>query len=218
MDRAQGATQGFLPQNLHGTHTSSAEFSGRRAKRYVAAALGLAAWHLATSVEAAYRGLTMRFSDDICSPDAGVQYHSYKKISRTYQLSTIKSLCKLCVNFIRLHHATFRGHHATFRQHHATSALASHARIMLAPCHIMRTSRRSHRMLAPHARITCSHHARTVPHARTCVLLHVRASHLWCYCGASTRAARSWRGRPFGCQRSGWGGVSCLVPPARASA
>ena len=64
MDRAQGATQGFLPQNLHGTHTSSAEFSGRRAKRYVAAALGLAAWHLATSVEAAYRGLTMRFSDD----------------------------------------------------------------------------------------------------------------------------------------------------------
>ena len=36
MDRAQGATQGFLPQNLHGTHTSSAESSGRR---YVAAAL-----------------------------------------------------------------------------------------------------------------------------------------------------------------------------------
>ena len=69
MDRAQGATQGFLPQNLHVTHTSSAESSGRRAKRYVAAALGLAAWHLATSVEAADRGLTMRASDDLCSPD-----------------------------------------------------------------------------------------------------------------------------------------------------
>ena len=63
MDRAQGATQGFLPQNLHGTHTSSAESSGRR---YVAAALlgdGDAAWHLATSAEAADRGLVMHVSD-----------------------------------------------------------------------------------------------------------------------------------------------------------
>ena len=56
----------------------------------------------------------------------------------------------LCVNFIRLHHATFRGHHATFRQHHA--------RIMLASCHILPTSyahvpalasQCSHHMLAP---------------------------------------------------------------------
>ena len=63
MDRAQGATQGFLPQNLRGTHTRSAESSGRR---YVAAALlgdGHAAWHLATSAEAVDRGLAMRFSD-----------------------------------------------------------------------------------------------------------------------------------------------------------
>ena len=71
MDRAQGVTQGFLPQNLHGTHTtSSAESSGRQ---YVAAALlgdGHAAWHLATSAEAVDRGLTMRSSDDICSPDS----------------------------------------------------------------------------------------------------------------------------------------------------
>eukprot|EP00966_Prymnesium_polylepis_P015563 359859-Prymnesium_polylepis.1 len=60
MDRAQGATRGCLPQNLHGAHTSSAESSGRR---YVAAALlgdGLGAWHLATSAEAADRGLAMR--------------------------------------------------------------------------------------------------------------------------------------------------------------
>ena len=52
MNRAQGATQGFLPQNLHGTHTSSAKSSGRR---YVATALlgdGPPAWHLATSAEA----------------------------------------------------------------------------------------------------------------------------------------------------------------------
>ena len=62
MDRAQGATQGFSPQNLHGTHTSSAKSSGRR---YVAAALlgdGHAAWHLATSTEAVDRGLVMRSS------------------------------------------------------------------------------------------------------------------------------------------------------------
>ena len=66
MDRAQGATQGFLPQNLHETHTSSAKSSGRR---YVAAALlgdGHAAWHLATSAEAVDRGLAMRFSDWYC--------------------------------------------------------------------------------------------------------------------------------------------------------
>ena len=46
MDRAQGATRGFLPKNLRGTHTSAAESSGRR---YVAASLlrdGHAAWHL----------------------------------------------------------------------------------------------------------------------------------------------------------------------------
>ena len=63
MDRAQGATPGFLPQNLHGTHTSSAESSGRR---YVAAALlgdGRAAWHLATSAEAVDRVMAMCFSD-----------------------------------------------------------------------------------------------------------------------------------------------------------
>ena len=79
-DRARGATQGFLPQNLHGTHTSSAKSSGRR---YVAAALlgdGHATWHLATSAEAVHRGLTMRSSDDICSPDAGVHYHSLERI------------------------------------------------------------------------------------------------------------------------------------------
>ena len=71
MDRAQGATQGFLPQNLRGTHTSSAESSGRR---YVAAALlgdGHAAWHLATSAEAVDRGLVMRSRDWYCSPDSG---------------------------------------------------------------------------------------------------------------------------------------------------
>ena len=71
MDRAQGATQGFLPQNLHGTHTSSAKSSGRR---YVAAALlgdGHATWHLATSAEAVDRGLTMRSSDWYCSPESG---------------------------------------------------------------------------------------------------------------------------------------------------
>ena len=69
MDRAQGATQGFLPQNLRGTHTSSAESSGRR---YVAAALlgdGHATWHLATSAEAVDRGLTMRSGDGYCSPE-----------------------------------------------------------------------------------------------------------------------------------------------------
>ena len=63
MDRAQEATQGFLPQNLRGTHTSSAESSGRR---YVAAALlgdAHATWHLATSAEAVDWGLAMRFSD-----------------------------------------------------------------------------------------------------------------------------------------------------------
>ena len=71
MDKAQGATQGFLPQNLRGTHTSSAESSGRR---YVAAALlgdGLAAWHLATSAEAVDRELMMRFSEWYCSPASG---------------------------------------------------------------------------------------------------------------------------------------------------
>ena len=74
MDRAQGATQWFLPQNLRGTHTSSAESSGRR---YVAAALlgdGHAAWHIATSAEAADRGLVMRFSDWYCSPDSDANY------------------------------------------------------------------------------------------------------------------------------------------------
>ena len=74
MDKAQGATQGCLPQNLRGTHTSSAESSGRR---YVAASLlrdGHAAWHLATSTEAADRGLVMRFSDDIYFPGSGGQY------------------------------------------------------------------------------------------------------------------------------------------------
>ena len=69
LDRAQGATQGVLPQNLRETHTSAAESSGRR--YYVAAALlgdGHAAWHLATSAEAVDRGLAMRSSDEICSP------------------------------------------------------------------------------------------------------------------------------------------------------
>jgi hypothetical protein len=72
MDKAQGATQGFLPQNLCGTHTSSAESSGRR---YVAAALlgdGHAACHLATSAEAADRGLVMRSSDWYCPPDVSI--------------------------------------------------------------------------------------------------------------------------------------------------
>ena len=80
IDRAQGATQGFLPQNLHGTHTSSAESSGRR---YVATALlgdGHAAWHLATSAEAVDRGLTMRSSDNIYSPESGEQYQSLERI------------------------------------------------------------------------------------------------------------------------------------------
>ena len=60
MDRAQGATQWFLPPNLHGSHTSSVESSGRQ---YVAAALlgdGLAAWHLATS---SVRGRGSRIDD-----------------------------------------------------------------------------------------------------------------------------------------------------------
>ena len=73
MDRAQGPTQGFFTQNLRGTHTSSANASGRR---YVAAELigGVpAAWHLATSTEAADRGLAMRLSDEIYSPGAEVQ-------------------------------------------------------------------------------------------------------------------------------------------------
>ena len=73
MDRTQGATQGLLPQNLHGTHTSSAKSSGRR---YVPTALlvdGPRAWHLATSAEAVDRGLVMRSSDEIYSPDVVVQ-------------------------------------------------------------------------------------------------------------------------------------------------
>ena len=82
MDRAQGATQGFLPQNLRGTHTSSAESSGRR---YVAAALlgdGHAAWHLATSAEAVDRGLVMGSSAEICFLTyIGEQYHSLKPIT-----------------------------------------------------------------------------------------------------------------------------------------
>ena len=72
MDRTQGPAQGVLPQNLHGTHTSSVESSGRR---FVAATLlgdGPPAWHLATSAEAVDRGLVMRTSDEICSPDVGV--------------------------------------------------------------------------------------------------------------------------------------------------
>ena len=80
MDRAQGATQGFLPQNLHGTHTSSAKSSGRR---YVAAALlgdGHATWHLATSAEAVDRGLAMRSSGEICSPTPGEQYQPLERI------------------------------------------------------------------------------------------------------------------------------------------
>ena len=68
MDRAHGATQEFLPQNLHGTHTSSAKSSGRQ---YVASAPlgdGHAAWQLATSAEAVERGLVMGFSEWYCSP------------------------------------------------------------------------------------------------------------------------------------------------------
>ena len=59
MDRAQGATGGFSPQNLRGTHTSSAESSGRR---YVAAERlgdGPAAWRLATSIAAVDRGMVV---------------------------------------------------------------------------------------------------------------------------------------------------------------
>ena len=73
MDRAQEPTQGLLPQNLRGTHTSSAKSSGRS---YVAAALlgdGPAVWHLATSAEAADRGMAMRLSGEIYSPEAGIQ-------------------------------------------------------------------------------------------------------------------------------------------------
>ena len=58
------------------THTSSAKSSGRR---YVATALlgdGPPVWHIATGAEAVDRGLVMRSSDNICSPDAGVQYES----------------------------------------------------------------------------------------------------------------------------------------------
>ena len=71
MDRAQGPTQGFFTQNLRGTHTSSANASGRR---YVAAELigGVpATWHLATSAEAADRGMVMRLSDVYCTPAPG---------------------------------------------------------------------------------------------------------------------------------------------------
>ena len=74
MDRAQEPTRGLLPQNLRGTHTSSAKSSGRS---YVAAALlgdGPAVWHLATSAEAADRGMAMRLSGEIYFPEAGVQY------------------------------------------------------------------------------------------------------------------------------------------------
>ena len=56
----------FIPQNLRGTHTRSAESSGRR---YVAAALlgnGHAASQLATSAEAVDRGLTG------CAPVIGI--------------------------------------------------------------------------------------------------------------------------------------------------
>ena len=73
MDSAQEPTQGLLPQNLRGTHTSSAKSSGRS---YVAAALlgdGPAVWHLATSAEAADRGMAMRLSGEIYSPEAGIQ-------------------------------------------------------------------------------------------------------------------------------------------------
>ena len=52
-------------------------------RRYVAAALlgdGLAAWHLATSAETADRGLVMRSSDDIYSPDSGEQYQPQERI------------------------------------------------------------------------------------------------------------------------------------------
>ena len=77
MDRAQGPTQGLVftskPSFVGGTHTSSAKSSGRS---YVAAALlgdGPAVWHLATSAEAADRGMAMRLSGEIYSPEAGIQ-------------------------------------------------------------------------------------------------------------------------------------------------
>ena len=94
MDRAQGATQGFLPQNLHGTPTSSAESSGRRYVAAPAALLGdgRAAWHLATSAEAVDRGLMMRSSDEIRSPDIGAQYHS--------QLSAVSFWRALSARFV----------------------------------------------------------------------------------------------------------------------
>ena len=68
MDRARGPTRGVFTQNLHGTHTSAANASGRR---YVAAELigGVrAARHLATSAKAADRGIVMLLSDEIYSP------------------------------------------------------------------------------------------------------------------------------------------------------
>ena len=79
MDRAQEPTQGLLPQNLRGTHTSSAKSSGRS---YVAAALlgdGPAVWHLATSAEAADRGMAMRLSAWYCTPASGKQILSLKQ-------------------------------------------------------------------------------------------------------------------------------------------
>ena len=82
MDRAQGATQGVLPQNLRGTHTSAAESSGRR---YVAAALlgdGHAAWHLATNAEAADRGLVMLSSEWYCPPASPGEHNFIRAFSR----------------------------------------------------------------------------------------------------------------------------------------
>ena len=77
---------------------------------------------------------------------------------------------------------------------HSAVIMPHSANIMLASCshhatfcpHHMRTSRRSHH----NARITCSHRATSC--ARPC--------------GASTRAARSWRGTPFwlSAKRLGW--------------
>ena len=95
MDRAQGATQGVLPQNLRGTHIScAAESSGRQ---YVAAALlgnGHAAWQLATSAEVVDRGLAMRSSGWYCSPGVGEQISPLERIANPR--STASALVARC--------------------------------------------------------------------------------------------------------------------------
>ena len=78
-----------LVRSLRGTHASSANSSG--GPLVAAALLGdiPAAWHLATSTEAADRGLAMRLSDEIYSPGAGVQYTSLKRIANPRSAASV---------------------------------------------------------------------------------------------------------------------------------